>query len=138
MQLVIFSYLFFLVEYRSIVVNILVLTGCFIIEKGTADETYAPAAVLYINGGCMNYTYMVKCADGTFYTGWTNSLLKRMKAHNKGKYGAKYTRNKRPVELVYYEGFRTKKEAMKREYEIKQLSRKDKMELMNFGYPTLR
>ena len=45
----------------------------------------------------MNYTYMVKCADGTLYTGWTNCVEKRLKAHNEGKAGAKYTRAKRPV-----------------------------------------
>ena len=56
----------------------------------------------------MNYTYMVKCADGTLYTGWTNCVEKRLKAHNEGKAGAKYTRAKRPVELVYYEGYATK------------------------------
>ena len=71
----------------------------------------------------MNYTYIVKCADGTLYTGWTNCLQKRMKAHNEGKNGAKYTRTKRPVTLVYYEGFSTKEEAMRREYEIKQFTR---------------
>lgn len=80
----------------------------------------------------MNYTYMVKCADGTFYTGWTNCLQKRLKAHNEGKDGAKYTKAKRPVELVYYEGFATKEEAMQREYRIKKLTRKDKEELMEF------
>ena len=78
----------------------------------------------------MNYTYMVQCADGTFYTGWTNCLEKRLKAHNSGKNGAKYTRMKRPVELVYYEGFSTREEAMRREYQIKQLKRKDKLLLM--------
>lgn len=57
----------------------------------------------------MNYTYMVKCADGTLYTGWTNCVEKRLKAHNEGKAGAKYTRAKRPVELVYYEGYAQKK-----------------------------
>ena len=69
----------------------------------------------------MNYTYMVKCADGTLYTGWTTSVEKRLKAHNEGKAGAKYTRAKRPVELVYYEG-----------YAIKQLTRKEKLALMDF------
>ena len=57
----------------------------------------------------MNYTYIVKCADGTLYTGWTNCLQKRMKAHNEGKNGAKYTRTKRPVTLVYYEGFQQRR-----------------------------
>ena len=80
----------------------------------------------------MNYTYMVKCADGTLYTGWTTSVEKRLKAHNEGKAVAKYTRAKRPVELVYYEGYATKEEAMSREYAIKQLTRKEKLALMDF------
>lgn len=80
----------------------------------------------------MNYTYIVRCADGTLYTGWTNCLEKRMRAHNGGKNGAKYTKTKRPVILVYYEGFSTKEEAMKREYQIKQLTRDRKLELMKF------
>lgn len=80
----------------------------------------------------MNYTYMVMCADGTLYTGWTNCLEKRLKAHNSGRNGAKYTKTKRPVSLVYYEGFFTKEEAMQREYQIKQLTRERKLELINF------
>ena len=80
----------------------------------------------------MNYTYMVKCADGTLYTGWTNCLEKRLKAHNGGRNGAKYTKTKRPVSIVYYEGFFTKEEAMQREYQIKQLTRERKLELINF------
>lgn len=80
----------------------------------------------------MNYTYIVQCADGTLYTRWTNCLQKRLKAHNEGKAGAKYTRSKRPVKLVYYEGFETKEEAMRREYAIKQLTRKQKLNLMEF------
>lgn len=80
----------------------------------------------------MNYTYMVECADGTLYTGWTNCLEKRLKAHNGGRNGAKYTKTKRPASLVYYEGFITKEEAMQREYQIKQLTRERKLELINF------
>lgn len=75
---------------------------------------------------------MVKCADGTLYTGWTTCLQKRLKAHNEGRDGAKYTKSKRPVELVYYEGFATKEEAMKREYRIKQLTRAEKKKLIEF------
>ena len=73
----------------------------------------------------MNYTYIVKCADSTLYTGWTNDLNKRIKAHNSGK-GAKYTKTRRPVKLVYYEEHETKNEAMSREYAIKHLTRKEK------------
>lgn len=73
----------------------------------------------------MNYTYILKCKDDSLYTGWTNDLKKRITSHNAGK-GAKYTKARRPVELVYYEEFQTREEAMKREYAIKQLSRKEK------------
>ena len=74
----------------------------------------------------MNYTYIVKCSDGSLYTGWTNNLEKRIKDHNAGR-GAKYTKARRPVVLVYKEEFPTKQEAMKREWEIKRLSRKEKL-----------
>ena len=75
----------------------------------------------------MNYTYILKCKDGSLYTGWTNDLEQRVAAHNTGK-GAKYTKARRPVELVYFEEFETKEQAMKREYAIKQMARKDKLE----------
>ena len=74
-------------------------------------------------------SYMLKCSDGTLYTGWTNDLEKRVEAHNSGK-GAKYTKARRPVELAYYEEFETKEQAMKREYAIKQLGRKEKQKLI--------
>ena len=73
----------------------------------------------------MNYTYIVKCSDGTYYSGWTNNLEKRIQSHNSGT-GAKYTRPRLPVTLVYYETFVTKQEAMRREYAIKQLNRQQK------------
>lgn len=76
----------------------------------------------------MNYTYIVQCSDGTLYTGWTNDLDKRIKAHNSGK-GAKYTRSRLPVELVYAKEHATKEEAAKDEYRIKQLPRKCKQEM---------
>lgn len=77
----------------------------------------------------MNYTYILKCRDGSLYTGWTNDLDKRLKAHNSGK-GSKYTRVRRPVELIYYEEFKTKEEAMKREYAIKHMKREEKEKLL--------
>lgn len=77
----------------------------------------------------MNYVYIVECSDGTLYTGWTNNLLKRIQTHNEGK-GAKYTRSRLPVKLKYYETFDTRGEAMQREYEIKRLSRKEKLEMI--------
>jgi putative endonuclease len=76
-----------------------------------------------------NFTYILRCADGTLYTGWTNDLEKRLAAHNSGT-GAKYTRPRRPVELVYYESFPTKEEAMRREVQIKRLTRKEKLALI--------
>ena len=77
----------------------------------------------------MNYTYILECSDGSFYTGWTNDLEKRIKAHNEGS-GGKYTRSRLPVKLVYYETFDTKQEAMSREWHIKRLSREDKILLI--------
>ena len=76
-----------------------------------------------------NYTYILKCVDGTLYCGWTNDLEKRLKSHNDGK-GAKYTRSRLPVALVYYEEFDTSQEAQKREYSIKQMTRQEKLKLI--------
>ena len=77
----------------------------------------------------MNYTYILRCGDGSLYTGWTNHLTKRVADHNAGR-GAKYTKAHLPVELVYYEIFETKEEAMKRECAIKKLSRPQKERLI--------
>lgn len=77
----------------------------------------------------MNYVYIVKCSDNTYYTGWTTNLYRRLKAHNSGR-GAKYTRSRRPVELAYYEEFIIKEDALRREYAIKQLSRAEKEKLI--------
>ena len=76
-----------------------------------------------------HYVYILKCADDTLYTGWTTDVEKRLKAHNSGK-GAKYTRARLPVELVYTEVFIDKIEAQKREYAIKQLTRSEKEALI--------
>ena len=78
----------------------------------------------------MNYTYILKCKDGTYYTGWTNNLNKRLKDHNDGK-GAKYTKARLPVSLIYYEEFQTKEEAMSREYAIKRMTRSEKSKLIS-------
>lgn len=75
-----------------------------------------------------NYTYLLRCADGSLYCGWTNRLEQRIEAHNAGR-GAKYTKSKRPVSLAYYEVYGTKEEAMKREAALKKLSKKEKEEL---------
>lgn len=77
----------------------------------------------------MNYVYILKCSDNTLYTGYTNDLTNRLKAHNNGN-GAKYTRGRLPVELVYFEQYESKSEAMKREYSIKQLTREEKINLI--------
>lgn len=81
----------------------------------------------------INYTYIVRCKDNTLYTGWTNNLERRIRNHNSGK-GAKYTRSRCPVELVYYETFLTKREAMRREWEIKQMKRVDKLKLIQKNF----
>ena len=76
-----------------------------------------------------NYVYILKCADDTLYTGWTTDVDKRVAAHNAGD-GAKYTRPRRPVVAVYVEACNTKSEALRREAEIKRLSRKQKLKLI--------
>ena len=77
----------------------------------------------------MNYTYLLRCSDGSLYCGWTNQLDQRIRAHNEGK-GAKYTRGRRPVRLVYFEEYETKEEAMKREFKIKKMSKIEKETLI--------
>lgn len=82
----------------------------------------------------MPYTYILKCADGSFYTGWTTDLDERLKAHNDGK-GARYTRSRRPVRLVYWELQESRSGAMKREADIRKLSRKEKEALIEGCVP---
>ena len=77
----------------------------------------------------MNYVYILRCNDNSLYTGWTNNLEKRLKVHASGK-GAKYTKARLPIELVYFEEFEDKIEAMRSEYVIKQLTRKEKLILI--------
>ena len=76
------------------------------------------------------YTYLLRCSDGTLYCGWTDNIEKRLAAHNSGK-ASKYTRSRLPVQLIYFETFDTKQEAMSREARIKQLSRREKLALVN-------
>lgn len=78
----------------------------------------------------MNWVYILRCADGTLYTGWTNDLDRRVAAHNAGK-GAKYTRSRLPVELIYSESLDTRAEAMSREWHIKHMTREEKMTLID-------
>ena len=78
----------------------------------------------------MNYTYIVRCSDGTLYTGWTNDLDKRLKAHNEGK-GAKYTKSHNAIKLETAWKSKEKSLACKLEYQIKQLSKQQKEKLIN-------
>ena len=80
-----------------------------------------------------HYVYILKCSDGTLYTGWTTDVQKRLETHNSGK-GAKYTRSRLPAELVYTEEYDDKIKAQKREYAIKQLSRLEKEALIDNNY----
>ena len=78
----------------------------------------------------MNYVYMLRCRDGSLYTGWTNDLEKRLKAHNSGS-ASKYTRTRLPAELVYFEEWESKEAAMSREWHIKRLTREEKLKLID-------
>jgi putative endonuclease len=77
-----------------------------------------------------HYVYVLRCGDGTFYTGYTTDVERRVREHDAGE-GAKYTRGRTPVELVHVEGFDSRSAAMSREYEIKQLSRAEKERLVD-------
>lgn len=77
-----------------------------------------------------HYVYMVRCKDNSLYTGYSNNVEKRVETHNKGK-GAKYTKYRLPVKLVYWEEFDNKSEALKREYAIKQLSKEVKEKMVD-------
>lgn len=80
-----------------------------------------------------HFVYMLRCADGTLYTGYATDVAKRLREHNgelKGAGAARYTRGRRPVTLIYTESCATRSEALKREYAIKQLSKEAKLELV--------
>lgn len=78
-----------------------------------------------------HYVYILECKDKTLYTGYTNNLEKRIEAHNSSKTGAKYTKARRPVKLVYFAMFKTKSQALKREWVIKKMKRVGKLKLVN-------
>ena len=77
----------------------------------------------------MNYVYILRCRDGSLYTGWTNDLEKRLQAHNSGT-ASKCTRSRLPAELVYFEVCESKEAAMSREWHIKRLGRAEKLKLI--------
>ena len=80
----------------------------------------------------MDYVYILRCGDGSLYTGWTNDLARRLRAHQMGK-GAKYTRSHLPVKLAWYEAQRDARSAMRREWEIKHMPRAEKLVLVEGG-----
>ena len=79
-----------------------------------------------------HYVYILRCSDGSLYCGWTTDPEARVKAHNSGK-GAKYTRSRRPVEMVHLEEYGNRHEALSREWHIKQMSRTEKERLIGVG-----
>ncbi|MDP5274154.1 GIY-YIG nuclease family protein [Chengkuizengella axinellae] len=78
------------------------------------------------------YVYILKCSDNTLYTGYTNDIERRVAVHNQGK-ASKYTRGRLPVEVVYYEECNTKSDALKREIEIKKLTKAEKLRLIHLS-----
>jgi putative endonuclease len=79
------------------------------------------------------YLYVAKCSDGSFYTGITTDVARRLNEHNTASSGAKYTRSRRPVELVFHEEYSSQSEALKAEYSFKKLSRKQKLRIISSG-----
>jgi putative endonuclease len=84
----------------------------------------------------MYYVYILECSDKTLYIGTTNDVEKRIAAHNAGKTGAKYTKPRRPVRLVYMETRGSKSDALKREWEMKKLTRQEKLNLTKTYRPS--
>ena len=80
----------------------------------------------------MNYVYLLRCSDGTLYCGWTTDLERRVRAHNDGR-GAKYTRSRRPAELVYLEEYEDRHAALRREWAVKRMTRADKLSMIEQG-----
>lgn len=79
------------------------------------------------------FVYIVECTDHSLYTGFTTDLDRRVHEHNNSKLGAKSIKGKLPVKLIYHEKFETKSEALKREYEIKQFKREEKLKLIQMS-----
>lgn len=77
----------------------------------------------------MNYVYLLQCGDDSLYCGWTTNLESRIVQHNKGK-GAKYTRSRLPVRLVYFEMYEDRHEALSREWHLKHMNREEKLKLI--------
>lgn len=87
-----------------------------------------------------HFVYILKCGDGTYYTGYTTDVKRRLELHQMGK-GAKYTRGRAPLELIFTQEFASKREALQSEYRIKQLNQSDKKRLIHFdpvGGPSFR
>lgn len=102
-----------------------VVVGGTTVDESHRYEMDSDMATDGDNSDLGHYVYVVECSDGTYYTGYTTDVERRVAEHNAGK-GAKYTRGRRPVELVHVEGFGNQSQAMQREYAIKQLRRADK------------
>jgi putative endonuclease len=79
------------------------------------------------------FVYILRCSDGSLYVGTTNHVEKRLIAHNTSQYGARYTKARRPVALVYSENCETRGNALKREHALKKLTRKEKLKLIDRG-----
>ena len=98
-------------------------------DEQSTESTRKKAEKLSGNAAARNYTYILKCGDGSLYTGWTNDIAARLEQHRSGK-GAKYTRGRGPLELVYLEVHDTKSEAMSREARIKRFTKREKLNLL--------
>lgn len=111
--------------YTALMFTALMFTGLI----STAPTLFSPCRLPAMAEDASHYVYIVRCSDGTLYTGYTTDVERRVAEHNAGA-GAKYTRGRRPVRLVYKEAHATASEAMQREYAIKQLRRQTKERLL--------
>lgn len=95
-----------------------------------ADGSHEPGAAEFADNDRVHFVYIVRCSDGTLYTGYARDPDARARAHNAGR-GARYTAGRRPVEVVYVERFRSKGKALSREHQVKRLPRAGKEALIS-------
>ena len=126
----VFIFLSWCLQVNVMAIDNEALTGERCCSVPNPEVPTAPIDIDAQTDGCYYYMYVVECCDGSWYTGYTTDVERRVAEHNDGRLGAKYTRARRPVSLVAFAPFRTKSEAMAAEYHFKRLSRDAKERLV--------
>ena len=121
MKAILFAFLMF------VVLHLLQVVGCILLDdQPSLPLAYNPDWIVIMSDNLKWVLYILECCDGTLYTGISNDVERRLSEHQNGR-GAKYTRGRRPVKLVYFEEYVDRSDASKREMEIKRMSRATKL-----------